>query len=651
MSGRRPPHYKEAEYDAAAKPPAVPTRQATPRQVQPRYRTPTFIPSGKEQEYASGSSSSPVNTPPRPTSPLARRHTSSMSSITTSPSILDRPGATRRSDGSIVAPGAVAVPGMTRLERQQYILPPPGAMAVIPAGVAAYQRQRQDALSHILNDHDDNCSDDYITGDSIIDDDDSVTIMVNGETDDIIADDGSQEQEQYDDENVERIIVGSGVVSGGGGNRNRGRGRRRRSRFSDYTTITQAEIVDDQDNLNTSRMMDPPTSSNLNDSSMTTSIEEDIEARVQARLQEETQNITDRVRQQIIQEASHATVVVPQRENIHDNSSHDIEGGTSGAPAVVNLTRTTSATGGATTATRTTASSSTPTRAAPTCTASAGSSSQYTSSSANSTTTATASRRTTDETKRRRFPFCCCCCCFRPLFCFLVLGSLLILAGIGVGVTFSTKIQEKIENTEFPTLPWFKNTVDSDSDDGRDCDGDGIGNEDGLSDLSPTPSPTFTMKPTLTMMPTSSVTRYDVLHKRIGDALLSLAENRIGDDAADDDDDGFQAERNDQVSPRSSTAAASLWEFSMDGIVALEWLANHDPAKLDARNTPIEILLERFAIVVLFEATGGNDGQWIFSYSFLSYLSVCDWNLQHLSRGIFCNNDEKKVTDIVLCKS
>ena len=577
MSGRRPPNYKEAEYDVTTKPPPVPTRRTTPRQVQPRYRTPSFIPSGKEEQdhyYAS-----PLATPP-PASPTRRQASSSTSSV------LDRPGATMRSDGSIVAPGAVAMPGMTRLERQQYISPPPGAMAVIPAGITAFQRQRQAAIAHILLD--DGTSADY-TGEDDYNSSSSVTILVNGENED-----SSHVHEQYDDENLERMVVcgtGSGDIN-----------RISRRRVSEYT-VAQAEIVvsgqeDSADNVDAVN-----NTNDIND----ISIEEDIEARVQARLQQETQNITDRVRQQIIQEASHATVV--KRSSAQDNNNFQSNSAEDPPPAKP------------------------PATCAATSSTLAGSASQYTSSS-NSTTAS----QTNSDIKKRWF-LCCCCC--RPLFCLLVLGILLILVGVGVGVTFSSKIQDKIENTDFPSLPWFTNADDSNDIVGNNNGGDV---QDDIPALAPTSSPTITGNPTLTMMPTSSLTRYEIIKKRIGDAMLSLA-NEGGRDT-----DAQYSPRSSSSSPTPPISSSTSWDFSLDSVVALEWLANHDPAMLDAQSTPIEILLERFAIVVLYIATDGYDGKWIFNYSFLSYLSVCDWNLQHLSRGVFCTGDSNQVTDVILCK-
>lgn len=69
---------------------------------------------------------------------------------------------------------------------------------------------------------------------------------------------------------------------------------------------------------------------------------------------------------------------------------------------------------------------------------------------------------------------------------------------------------------------------------------------------------------------------------------------------------------------------------------ALEWMATTDDLESDALFAePIQVLVERYALAVLYFSTGGNQ-TWDDSLFFLTSSTVCDWN-----------NDERRQTDIV----
>mmetsp|Transcript_11467 Transcript_11467/g.22658 ORF Transcript_11467/g.22658 Transcript_11467/m.22658 type:complete len:812 (+) Transcript_11467:202-2637(+) len=81
--------------------------------------------------------------------------------------------------------------------------------------------------------------------------------------------------------------------------------------------------------------------------------------------------------------------------------------------------------------------------------------------------------------------------------------------------------------------------------------------------------------------------------------------------------------------------------------MALDWIANEDPAALSAESTE---LTERFAAATLYFATGGPQ-TWSDSLGFLSGDSICEWNNgRNLeSGGIFCGKsrrvDELKIVN------
>jgi len=57
---------------------------------------------------------------------------------------------------------------------------------------------------------------------------------------------------------------------------------------------------------------------------------------------------------------------------------------------------------------------------------------------------------------------------------------------------------------------------------------------------------------------------------------------------------------------------------------ALEWLAFEDPMGLPIKDSNETILIERYAAVVFYFATGGE--KWKNQYNFLTNTSICDWN-------------------------
>ena len=121
-----------------------------------------------------------------------------------------------------------------------------------------------------------------------------------------------------------------------------------------------------------------------------------------------------------------------------------------------------------------------------------------------------------------------------------------------------------------------------------------------------TPSPT--MEPVPTSMPTSTPTiiatespsespstptRFQTLVKHIGQTIFGSSEYTIP--AID--------------SPQ---------------YVALDWLANNDTLFVDLDTVPTQVLVERYAMSVLYFATGGLAASW--DTSFLEPIPICDWD-------------------------
>jgi hypothetical protein len=66
---------------------------------------------------------------------------------------------------------------------------------------------------------------------------------------------------------------------------------------------------------------------------------------------------------------------------------------------------------------------------------------------------------------------------------------------------------------------------------------------------------------------------------------------------------------------------------------ALLWLAYDDPANVPL-DSHLDYITQRFVLAALFEATNGR--AWKPSCSFMSYKTVCDWNLGDDENGAFC---------------
>jgi hypothetical protein len=81
--------------------------------------------------------------------------------------------------------------------------------------------------------------------------------------------------------------------------------------------------------------------------------------------------------------------------------------------------------------------------------------------------------------------------------------------------------------------------------------------------------------------------------------------------------------------------------------LALEWLADEDPAQLDIQETPLETFLERYALAVLFLGTSGTS--WDDSLGFLNSADVCEWNDNDM-RGVYCDEETGSVIEVALSK-
>jgi hypothetical protein len=92
--------------------------------------------------------------------------------------------------------------------------------------------------------------------------------------------------------------------------------------------------------------------------------------------------------------------------------------------------------------------------------------------------------------------------------------------------------------------------------------------------------------------------------------------------------------------------AEALQDESSPQFRALRWLATEDTAVLDLDSISPVILLERYALAVLYFANNGEG--WRNQWDFLSESSVCGWRIW--PRGVTCNEDDL-VMSLVLCKS
>ena len=76
-----------------------------------------------------------------------------------------------------------------------------------------------------------------------------------------------------------------------------------------------------------------------------------------------------------------------------------------------------------------------------------------------------------------------------------------------------------------------------------------------------------------------------------------------------------------------SAMAQNLWNDSTPQGKAIRWLAEEDGLVVDPADS--EVLVQRYALAVIFYATGGET--WIDKAHFLSNMSVCHWNEDDVS--------------------
>jgi hypothetical protein len=95
------------------------------------------------------------------------------------------------------------------------------------------------------------------------------------------------------------------------------------------------------------------------------------------------------------------------------------------------------------------------------------------------------------------------------------------------------------------------------------------------------------------------------------------------------------------------TDAEAFQNDTSPQFLALDWLANDDPALLDLDSTPPVILVERYALAVLYYATNGED--WSNELNFLSASSVCEWTKG--GKGVAACNEDRLVVSLIIGKS
>jgi len=93
------------------------------------------------------------------------------------------------------------------------------------------------------------------------------------------------------------------------------------------------------------------------------------------------------------------------------------------------------------------------------------------------------------------------------------------------------------------------------------------------------------------------------------------------------------------------SGSAALFNETTPQHKAFQWLAFEDPAKLSAAasTTNSQVLIDRYVLALFYFATGGPT--WSRDLSFLTNLSVCDWNFRageaadtSTVNGVECNN-------------
>ena len=104
-----------------------------------------------------------------------------------------------------------------------------------------------------------------------------------------------------------------------------------------------------------------------------------------------------------------------------------------------------------------------------------------------------------------------------------------------------------------------------------------------------------------------------------------------------------------------SAMAQNLWNDSTPQGKAMRWLAEEDGLEVDPSDS--EVLVQRYALAVIFYATGGDT--WIDKAHFLSNMSVFHWNeleeddydYDYFSYlGTNCTDDNSEVNTLILGK-
>jgi hypothetical protein len=116
--------------------------------------------------------------------------------------------------------------------------------------------------------------------------------------------------------------------------------------------------------------------------------------------------------------------------------------------------------------------------------------------------------------------------------------------------------------------------------------------------------------------------------------------------APDNDDDSVRFQTLlTKIGPTiSDTPSALSTDKTTPQYQALNWLANSDISNLDFNMTPMQLLVERYALAAFYYSTNGK--AWGNGFNFLSGSNVCDWN--NGMKGVFCLN--KRVAELFLCK-
>ena len=84
---------------------------------------------------------------------------------------------------------------------------------------------------------------------------------------------------------------------------------------------------------------------------------------------------------------------------------------------------------------------------------------------------------------------------------------------------------------------------------------------------------------------------------------------------------------------------------------AIRWLAEEDGLEVEPAES--EVLVQRYALSIIFYATGGKKREnkgWIKKANFLSNMSVCHWNEPYSFLGTDCPDGNSEVETLTLSK-